>query len=263
MINKILYNKRIKFFIFYCYIFINYEFIIGNDFTSFSQGDETGFLRTPSTSQLQTDVAPKREKQPKILTKKQISLLKNANIQRNGIYIMLTGNIIPIQRYFNDKDIYVYSMGMGIRTGVISYIDNYIGMRGYFAFDFTNDKLSVIPNNTNYNGTFLMISLGLDMLIDFFVDKNYKNTLGFFMGIGAGAFIYFDLTKPIIIPNSNKMLNYHLSGNVMVQGGFSAVFLYRHRIEIGCKFLPTQSLSVLEDGMVADYNPYIAYSYKF
>lgn len=108
-----------------------------------------------------------------------------------------------------------------------------------------------------------MISLGLDIMVDFFIDKNYKNTLGFFGGIGAGAFIYFDTKTPITIPSSQTSYTYTLSGNLMVQGGLSAVFNYRHRLEVGVKFLPTQSLNVETDGFVADYNPYIAYSYKF
>ena len=100
-------------------------------------------------------------------------------------------------------------------------------------------------------------------MVDFFIDKNYKNTLGFFAGIGAGAFIYFDMQTPIITPSSQEVSNFKASGNVMVQGGFSALIAYHHRVEIGVKFLPTQSLRVEQDGLVADYNPYIAYSYKF
>lgn len=239
---------------------MGYNAILANDFVSFAKDGESGFLQTPSTSQLQTDVEAVAKPQSNTLSKQQLLSLKQANIQRNGVYVMVTANVIPIRRAANNKEIYNYSMGAGIRTGVISYLDNYIGMRGYFAFDFTNDKLSLLPQQHNYNGTFLMISLGLDIMIDFFVDKNYKNTIGFFMGVGAGAFIYFDTTTPIV--SSHESSKYNASGNVLVQGGFSAVFMYRHRVEVGVKFLPTQSLSIPEDGIVADYNPYIAYSYK-
>lgn len=235
-----------------------------NDFTAFPQDNTEGYLQPLSTAQQQTNIAVSRETSPKKINAKQLSLLRQSNKERNGIYVMLAINMIPIQRTLNNKPSYSYSMGMGIRTGVISYLDEYIGMRGYFALDFTNDNLSPFRTEANaYNGTFLMASLGLDIMIDFFIDKNYKNTLGFFGGIGAGAYMYFDMQTPIVVVASQQSYNYKMGGNVMVQGGFSAVFAYHHRLEIGVKFLPTQSLRVETDGVVADYNPYIAYSYKF
>lgn len=236
-----------------------------NDFTAFPQDNTAGYLQPLSTAQQQTDIIVSRNEP--IESKKDlqtISLLKKANKERNGFYVMGTINMIPIQRILNNQPSYTYAMGMGVRGGIISYLDEYIGIRGYFAFDFTNDNLSPIRTQANaYNGTFLTASLGLDILVDFFIDKSYKNTLGFFAGIGAGAFLYCDFTTPIYIPSSQEISNYVMSGNVMVQGGLSALFAYHHRIEIGMRFLPTQSLRVESDGFVADYNPYIGYSYVF
>ncbi len=235
-----------------------------NDFTAFPQDNTAGYLQPLSTAQQQTNIAVSRNISTPQVTAKQLSLLRQANKERNGVYIMVAVNMIPIQRILHNAPSYVYGMGMGVRTGVISYLDKYIGMRGYFGIDFTSDNLSPLRTEANaYNGAFLMASLGLDILIDFFIDKHYKNTLGFFAGIGAGAFMYFDLKTPITIPETQKTSNFKASGNVMVQGGLSAVFAYHHRIEVGVKFLPTQSLRVESDGFVADYNPYIAYSYTF
>lgn len=236
----------------------------GNDFNAFPKDDSAAYLQPLSTTQQQTDISVQRETGLPQKTKKQISLLRQANKERNGMYVMVALNMIPIQRLFNNKPFYVFSTGVGVRGGVISYIDDYIGMRGYFAIDFTNDNLSIFSTESNvYNGTFVMASLGLDIMIDFFIDKNYKNTLGFFAGIGAGAFIYFDTQNPIINSSSQGVIKYKSGGNVMVQCGFSASILYRHRIEVGFRFLPTQSLNVRQDGFLADYNPYVAYSYKF
>ena len=261
MINYNMIFKKIKYFIIFC-ICIN--FCYANDFTAFPQDNTAGYLQPLSTAQQQTNISVSREIAPKKINAKQLSLLKNANKERNGVYVMLAINMIPVQRTLNNKPSYAYSMGMGMRTGVISYLDEYIGMRGYFALDFTNDNLSPFRTEANaYNGTFLMASLGLDIMVDFFIDKNYKNTLGFFGGIGAGAYIYFDMETPIVVAVSQQSYSYKMGGNVMVQGGLSAVFAYHHRLEIGVKFLPTQSLRVESDGIVADYNPYIAYSYKF
>lgn len=233
-----------------------------NDFTAFPQDNTAGYLQPLSTAQQQTDITVSRDMGEQKTTPKELSLLRKANKERNGLYAMVVTNMIPIQRMLDNKPLYIFSMGMGVRTGVVSYLDKYIGMRGYFAFDFTNDKLSPLQHE-RANGTLLMISLGIDMLIDFFIDKNYKNTMGFFAGIGAGAFIYFDTKTPIHISSTNKQTTFIANGNVMVQGGFSAVFNYHHRIEIGVRFLPTQSLRVESDGIVADYNPYVAYSLRF
>lgn len=245
----------------YC---LSFSICCANDFNAFPKDNTANYLQPLSTAQQQTNISVQRETSLPEKTPKQLSLLKQANKERNGMYVMVALNMIPTQRLLNNTPSYVFSMGMGVRGGVISYLDEYIGMRGYFALDFTNDNLSSIRTEANaYNGTFLMASLGLDIMIDFFIDKNYKNTLGFFAGIGAGAFIYFDMQTPIITPSSQEVSNFKASGNVMVQGGFSALIAYHHRVEIGVKFLPTQSLRVEQDGLVADYNPYIAYSYKF
>ncbi|WP_233715859.1 outer membrane beta-barrel protein [Helicobacter trogontum] len=235
-----------------------------NDFDAFPKDTTATYLQPLSTAQQQTDIAVQRATNLPQKTPKQISLLKQANKERNGMYIMASLNMVPIQRLLNNEPLYIAGMGFGIRGGVISYLDEYIGMRGYFALDFTSDNLSPLHAEINvYNGTFLMASLGLDIMIDFFIDKNYKNTLGFFAGIGAGAFIYFDMKTSITAPSSQEGSNYKASGNVMVQGGFSASIAYHHRVEIGVRFLPTQSFRIEQDGFVADYNPYVAYSYKF
>lgn len=248
----------------YCFIILCCAFCGANDFTAFPQDNNVGYLQQLSTAQQQTNIIVSRDNAPKKMDVKQLSLLKHANQERNGVYAMVAINMIPVQRVLNNKPSYSYSMGMGLRTGVISYLDEYIGMRGYFALDFTNDNLSPFRTANNaYNGTFLMASLGLDIMVDFFVSKNYKNTLGFFGGVGAGAYIYFDMKTPINVVATQKSYGYQMGGNVMVQGGISAVFAYHHRLEFGVKFLPTQSLSVESDGFIADYNPYFAYSYKF
>lgn len=235
-----------------------------NDFTEFNSDNNDGLFNVPSISELQTNIdlntnTSVRESQ----TPQQISLLRRANIQRNGKYVMIVTNMIPVQRLSNSEKVVGFGMGLGIRSGIISYLDNYIGIRGYFALDFTNDKISPIKKQQElYNGTFLMASLGVDILVDFFIDKNYKNTLGFFIGVGAGALAYFDFSAPIVIPNVGSK-NYVLTANVMVQGGISAVLAYKHRVELGIRFLPTQSLAIETDGIVADYNFYVGYSYKF
>ena len=234
-----------------------------NDFSDFSDGNVENLLNIQSVTQAQTkDLTPKSISQSNI-TKQQLSLLKQANTQRNGLYVMLTLDMMPLDRMINTTDVVRgLPFGAGVRTGIISYLEKNIGIRGYFSLDFTNDKLSPIDRQReNHSGTSLMLALGIDILIDFFVDKNYKNTLGFFMGIGAGGILYFDLEKPIINA-SGATRNLLVDGNIMVQGGISATILHKHRIEIGARFLPTQFLLIEQDGLTADYNFYVGYSYK-
>lgn len=241
--------------------------LIANDFTDFSTNEGGRMLNVQSTAEAMTDVnIEKSIKKQKPVTQNQISLLKQTNKKRNGIYIMLTIDMIPLQRLITPNDsINGLSFGGGIRGGVVSYLDDYIGIRGYFALDFTSDSLSPFERQReNQKGNFLMLSLGMDILIDFFIDKNYKNTIGFFMGIGAGGLMYFDLEKPMIqsgnITNAPVVI---LTGNIMVQGGISSIISYKHRIELGARFLPTQSFLLSSDGILADYNFYVGYSYKF
>lgn len=239
-----------------------------NDFTDFSNNSDDSMLKSQSDTQAQTSInlQPKVSKTDSNKTQTQISLLREANVKRNGVYVMLTIGMIPLERQVSaSSSIRGLSFGGGIRSGVISYLDEYIGIRGYFAFDFTNDSLSPFTRQREeQNGTFIMLSLGMDILIDFFIDKNYRHTLGFFMGIGAGGLMYFDGQKGLFVNGSYKNApNVLLTGNVMVQGGLSAVINYKNRIELGVRFLPTQSFLLNEDGITADYNFYVGYSYKF
>ena len=113
-----------------------------NDITQFSSDENSSFLHTPSTSELQTSIELTRNtKVRESQNAQQISLLRKANTQRNGVYLMVVGNVIPIQRLAGNETIVGYSMGMGLRSGVISYLDNYIGIRGYFSLDFTPHRL--------------------------------------------------------------------------------------------------------------------------
>lgn len=127
---------------FFALIYLN-SLCYANDFTEFPQDNVEGYLQPLSTAQQQTNISVSQNIAPKKINAKQLSLLKQANKERNGVYVMLAVNMMPSQRAFNNQPIYVYGMGMGVRTGVISYLDEYIGMRGYFAFDFTNDNLSI------------------------------------------------------------------------------------------------------------------------
>ena len=239
----------------------------GNDFTKFydESDDDIGFGKTPSISTLQTNVEISRNQVVKTKSATQIELARAANIARNGKYIMLVASMIPTLRIADNVNMPLsgYSFGGGIRGGMISYIDGYIGIRGYLSLDINNDKLSPIKKQRDYHsGTFVLLGAGIDIMIDFFIDKSYKNTVGFFVGVGAGALIYFDTSNPIMIPNQDST-KYVFGGNLTVQAGLSSVFAYRHRIEAGIRFLPTQSLVVQEDGVQADFNFYVGYSYKF
>lgn len=255
MINcNIVFKKISLCFVIFCICVVCYA----NDFTKFPQDDDITQL---STTQSQTNTIVSNDSSPKKISATQLSLLRNANRERNGIYAMLAVNMIPISHIFKNKTLSTYSMGMGIRAGTISYLDENIVIRGYFALDFTNDSLSFLRTNYNlYNGTFLMASLGLDIMIDFFITKNYKNTLGFFCGVGAGAYVYFDTKTSNLGATPNK-LYYQATANAIVQAGLSAVIAYHHRLEFGFRLLPIQSLSM--NDFVSNYNPYLAYSYKF
>ncbi|RDU63116.1 hypothetical protein CQA53_08795 [Helicobacter didelphidarum] len=257
--------RRNHLFFIFVLLLICIQSIMANDFTEFSQDDGNGLLQTQNTSQSQVSVdIVKNTALMKSKTPQQISLLRETNTQRNGIYVMVVGNVIPLQRLNKANEIINgVTLGMGLRSGVVSYLDDYIGMRGYFGIDVTSDQLSPFKKQRlSHSGNFIMLSLGLDILIDFFIDKSYKNMLGFFIGIGAGGLIYFDAQNPILVPSGGSK-NTILTGNIMVQGGISATFFYRHRLEVGARFLPTQSFDLQSDGILADYNFYVGYSYKF
>ena len=243
---------------------------MGNDI-KFDVDEDEGFLTVPSFTQEQTkQTAPSIITPVTAKTPEQAELLREASIMRNGYYISGAFNIATLNRLYNGNRIRIISSGLGLRGGMVSYLDHYIGIRGYFGLDFASDGLALaVFGDDNfkgkpprYHGTLVMASAGLDILVDFFLGRKYKHTLGFFIGVGAGALIYFDLRTPLVLSNGTKS-NFAWGGNVTVQGGFTMTVLYRHKIEMGLKLLPTQSLSMDNSGVTMDFNPYAAYSYKF
>ncbi|RDU72697.1 outer membrane beta-barrel protein [Helicobacter aurati] len=270
MKREILHKKSIYFFIvllILCCLQAN-----TNEIT-FPDEDENS-LTAPSFTEEQI-----RSLQPVLITPKiaktptQSLLLREANIKRNGYYLMLLYNITSINRLdTHGNTVRILSSGFGLRGGMISYLDSYIGIRGYFGLDFTHDSLAIAilqqntlkPTDLNiqYSGTMIMASLGIDILIDFFIGKTYQHTMGFFLGVGAGALIYFDNNTPMILANGNR-IDIAWSANVTVQGGITMTLAHKNKFEIGVKLLPTQALTIDKSGVLLDFNPYIAYSYKF
>ncbi|STQ85713.1 outer membrane beta-barrel protein [Helicobacter muridarum] len=238
------------------------------------QDNDNGLLNKKSYTQEQVKLLQPVLNKPKIAKNKtQNQLLKQESIKRDGYYILVSYNIASINRSNeNSPQVNIISSGFGIRGGMISYLDSYIGIRGYFGLDFTNDNLAIatlnkgelqrIQNIPKYSGTMILASLGIDILIDFFMDKTYRNTFGFFIGVGAGVLVYFDNKTPMILSNGT-ISKYAWGANVTVQGGATITITHKNKFEIGIKLLPTQSLTIDNNGVLIDFSPYIAYSYKF
>lgn len=178
---------------------------------------------------------------------------------RSGKYIMLTANSNIYQRNDRANIIIGVPLGVGVRSGVISYLTQYLGIRGYLGFDVLHDKIGLFKHARNTNDGFIsVISAGMDILFDFKMDEMSNYFIGFFIGFGGGGFFYVDKFLKDNVKNIERITKF----NVIIQMGVSTLIHKRHRIEMAIRLLPTQSVTLKDDYFQSDYEPYIGYSYK-
>lgn len=214
--------------------------------------DDDKFLYTPSI-QKKLDIPPTVHDLDSFVDSSSIK-------ERSGKYIMTTINVNFYERNDIGRIIVGAPLGIGIRGGVISYLTEYLGVRGYVGLDMFHDKIGLFPQaRKNNQGVISIISAGMDIMFDFKLRNQSKHFLGFFIGFGGGGFVYID--KFLI--NNIKNIEHITKFNVIIQFGISTLLYKKHRLEMAVRLLPTQSVTLKDDYFQSDYEPYIGYSYKF
>lgn len=159
---------------------------------------------------------------------------------KNGYFIGVNGGA-------NVLDIYgklVWLPTFGLSFGVNSFFTPYIGVRGYASAD---------VGFGDYEGVLGMLSLGIEALAEFSLNKRKSVFLGGFLGFGVDGYVYYDKRDFSSFSSMQK------SGGFYMQGGISFAFLRHNRLNIAARVIPARSVRNFSTAVLA----FGQYSYTF
>ncbi|MDU7693089.1 MAG: outer membrane beta-barrel protein [Helicobacter sp.] len=135
-----------------------------------------------------------------------------------------------------------------LKGGTQSFFTRSVGIRGFLALDFANSAISY-NRNKNISSSFLLLSLGLDLMVDFDISKD--TFLGGFFGVGLGSSLNINKDSKVLI------------SNIILQSGLNFTFLDRNQISLGIKTTPFQRGDKTKLLRQIDLLPFVNYSFKF
>ncbi len=144
-----------------------------------------------------------------------------------------------------------------LQTGVQSFFTKNVGVRGFLALDMFGDEANYELKKIPYKSFFMMLSLGLDAIIEFALTQKNRHFLGFYAGAGVGGVIYGDNRS------YSGLKNLYISGGFIVQGGIELTLAIRHRISLGIKITPIQKDILAPFIEQTDFLGSLMYSYLF
>lgn len=159
---------------------------------------------------------------------------------KNGYFIGVNGGA-------NVLDIYgklVWLPTFGLSFGVNSFFTPYIGVRGYVSAD---------VGFGDYEGVLGMLSLGIEALAEFSLNKRKSVFLGGFLGFGVDGYVYYDKRDFSSFSSMQK------NGGFYMQGGISFAFLRHNRLNIAARVIPARSVRNFSTAVLA----FGQYSYTF
>ena len=159
---------------------------------------------------------------------------------KNGYFIGVNGGA-------NVLDIYgklVWLPTFGLSFGVNSFFTPYIGVRGYVSAD---------VGFGDYEGVLGMLSLGIEALAEFSLNKRKSVFLGGFLGFGVDGYVYYDKRDFSSFSSMRK------NGGFYMQGGISFAFLRHNRLNIVARLIPARSVRDFSTAVLA----FGQYSYTF
>lgn len=159
---------------------------------------------------------------------------------KNGYFIGVNGgaNVLEIYNKF------VWLPTFGLSFGVNSFFTPYIGVRGYVSAD---------VGFGDYEGVLGMLSLGIEALAEFSLNKRKSVFLGGFLGFGVDGYVYYDKRDFSSFSSMRK------NGGFYMQGGISFAFLRHNRLNIAARFIPARSVRNFSSTVLA----FGQYSYTF
>ena len=159
---------------------------------------------------------------------------------KNGYFIALNGGANVLRAY--NKILWLPTFGLSF--GVNSFFTPYIGVRGYVNAD---------VGFGDYEGVLGMLSLGIEALAEFSLNKRKSVFLGGFLGFGVNGYVYYDRQDFSSFSSMQK------SGGFYMQGGISFAFLRHNRLNIVARFIPARSVQNFSTAVFA----FGQYSYTF
>lgn len=159
---------------------------------------------------------------------------------KNGYFIGVNGgaNVLKIYNKF------VWLPTFGLSFGVNSFFTPYIGVRGYVNAD---------VGFGDYEGVLGMLSLGIEALAEFSLNKRKSVFLGGFLGFGVDGYVYYDKRDFSSFSSMQK------NGGFYMQGGVSFAFLRHNRLNIAARLIPARSVRDFSSAVLA----FGQYSYTF
>lgn len=159
---------------------------------------------------------------------------------KNGYFIGVNGGANVLDMY--NKLVWLPTFGLSF--GVNSFFTPYIGVRGYVSAD---------VGFGDYEGVLGMLSLGIEALAEFSLNKRKSVFLGGFLGFGVDGYVYYDKRDFSSFSTMQK------NGGFYMQGGVSFAFLRHNRLNIATRFIPARSVQNFSSAVLA----YGQYSYTF
>ncbi|PAF43353.1 outer membrane beta-barrel protein [Helicobacter sp. 11S03491-1] len=177
--------------------------------------------------------------------------------KKSGKYIGIGIGGVEIKKDYQNKSHTDSPAIFSIKSGVQTFFNKNIGIRGFFDLDMATGMLNYQWVNDPSRSFYAMFSLGIDMIGEFPLNRSYKHFLGFFGGLGGGGVIYTD--------NGNFSLfkDAIYTAGLMIEGGVTLSIFIKHRIEFGIKILPTVKTLLNSGRFETSLMPYIMYNYKF
>lgn len=168
--------------------------------------------------------------------KEQIATTK----RKNGYFVAVSGGANVLEAYNRLEWIPTF----GVSFGVHSFFTPYIGVRGYVSADVGFGR---------YEGVLGMVSLGIDTLAEFSLNRKKTAFLGGLLGFGVDGYVYYDKRDFSSLKTMQK------SGGFYMEMGVSLSFLRHNRLNIIGRFIPARSVQDFSSAVLA----FGQYSYTF
>lgn len=177
--------------------------------------------------------------------------------QKSGKYLSVGFGGVEIKKNNGEKNYVGLPMVFLIKTGVQTFFNKNIGVRGFFALDGASGALDYKLGSNSNRSFYAMFSLGIDVIMEIPLSRSYKHFLGLFLGLGGGASIYTNSG------DFNAFKNAIYTAGLLAEGGITLNMFIQHRIEFGVKALPNVKKLLSNGNFEMSLMPYVTYSYKF
>lgn len=177
--------------------------------------------------------------------------------QKSGKYLSVGFGGVEIKKNNGEKNYVSFPVAFLLKTGVQTFFNKNIGVRGFFALDGASGALDYKLGGNSNRSFYAIFSLGIDVIMEIPLSRSYKHFLGLFLGLGGGASFYVNSG------DFNAFKNAIYTAGLLAEGGITLNMFVKHRVEIGVKALPSVKKILSNENLEMSLMPYVAYNYKF